>query len=148
MIDAIRRFFDSRLEAGNEPPGEDALALATAALLVEIMRADREADESERARIVEVLEATFSLPRSELEELTRLAEAEAEEAHDLYQFTRLVNERYGQPERIALVRNLWRVAFADGDLDRHEEHLVRRVADLLHVRHSDFIRAKQEARDG
>ena len=144
MIDAIRRFFDSRLEAGTEPPGEDALALATAALLVEIMRADREADESERARIVEVLEATFSLPRSELEELTRLAEAEAEEAHDLYQFTRLVNERYGQPERI----DLWRVAFADGDLDRHEEHLVRRVADLLHVRHSDFIRAKQEARDG
>ncbi len=59
-----------------------------------------------------------------------------------------MNERYGQPERIALVRNLWRVAFADGDLDRHEEHLVRRVADLLHVRHSDFIRAKQEARDG
>jgi uncharacterized tellurite resistance protein B-like protein len=148
VLDAIRRLFDSRLEHGNEPPGEDRLALATAALLVEIMRADREADASERARILEVLEATFSLPRTELEEIARLAEAEAEDAHDLYQFTRLVNERYGQPERIALVRNLWRVAFADGDLDRHEEHLVRRVADLLHVRHSDFIRAKQEAREG
>lgn len=146
MIDAIREFFRTRLEAPAEGDDTDALALATAALMFEVSRADAAMDDDERARISELLARQFDLPAADLETISALAEQEVAEATDLFQFTSLVNAHYGQPERIRMIRHLWAVAWADGEIDRLEEHLIRRVADLLHVRHADFIRAKLESR--
>jgi uncharacterized tellurite resistance protein B-like protein len=148
VLTAIRSFFEDRLrpeEAAADGP--DPLALASAALMFEIGRADRELDDAERDQLRDLLARRFGLDAAALDEIERLAEAEVEEANDLYQFTQLVNEHYGPAERIEVVRNLWRVAWADGVVDAHEEHLIRRIADLLHVRHRDFIAAKLEVRD-
>jgi uncharacterized tellurite resistance protein B-like protein len=142
VLDRIRDFFERRLVPEATGTGVDPLLLATAALLVEVMRADQHATDAERAQLLKLLHESFGLPDAELDDLVRLAEAESEEAHDLFQFTRLVSEHYDAEQRIELVRNLWRVAWADGNIDRYEEHLIRRIADLLYVRHSDFIRAK------
>lgn len=144
MIDAIRSFFSERMPA----PGTDAqragksLALASAALMIEVMRADTGMDERERKRIRALLHDRFQLADGDLDRIEQLATEEVEEATDLYQFTTLISEHYGQEDRIALVRNMWAVAWADGEVDRLEEHVIRRVADLLHVRHGDFIAAK------
>ncbi|MBI3171641.1 MAG: TerB family tellurite resistance protein, partial [Hydrocarboniphaga effusa] len=48
----------------------------------------------------------------------------------------------------ALLGLLWRVAYADGKLEANEEHLLRRLSDLLHLSHGDFIRARHAAEKG
>lgn len=144
MIDAIRSFFTERMSAPDRDPQHagDALALASAALMIEVMRADAGVDDRERERIRAVLHERFRLTDADLDRLEQLAAQEVEEATDLYQFTTLISEHYGQEDRITLVRHMWAVAWADGDVDRLEEHIIRRVAELLHVRHGDFIAAK------
>lgn len=147
MLSAIREFFDQRLQpSAPADEGPDPVVLASAALMFEVMRADRSVDDAERETIRRLLVARFELPPEDLDTLETLAAAEVDEAHDLFQFTALINEHYGQPERIEMVRNMWAVAWADGNVDRFEEHIIRRVADLLHVRHRDFIAAKLAAR--
>lgn len=148
MIAAIRRFFDTSLDpkAEQRQGNSDPLPLATAALMIEVMRVESGDDPAAFARVTAALEAIFDLPHAQIEELIELAEAELAEATDFYQFTRLINQHWGQPERIALIRNMWQVAWADGQVHHYEEHLIRRIADLIHVRHSDFIAAKRDAR--
>jgi len=74
--------------------------------------------------------------------LIELANAEKHEATDYYTFTSLINEHYSQQQKIKLVEDLWRLAYADNELDKYEEHLLRRLSELLHVPHKDFIRTK------
>lgn len=148
MIKAIQEFFGGRLRSGKpnadeEASGEHALRLAAATLLVQVMRADHEVDPSERAAILAALTGTFSLPVEEATELLALAEAEADTAIGLYSFTRMLNEHLGREERTNLVEMMWQVVYADGVKDAEEEHLVRKVAKLLHVHHRDFIATRQ-----
>ena len=87
----------------------------------------------------------FELDPAASARLYREAERHADDATSLYEFTRLINDHFELTEKENLVELLWFVAFADGALDKYEEHLVRRVADLVHVSHGAFIRAKHRA---
>lgn len=151
MLDAIRRFFDNNISAGGgyDVAGlEQALRTATAALLVEIMHADYEVRNSEKDVIRRVLCTSFELSSGDADHLIELAGQELDEAADYYQFTSLINKNFDAAQKIRVVENLWKVAFADGTLDKYEEHIVRKIADLLYVPHSDFIAAKHRARPG
>jgi uncharacterized tellurite resistance protein B-like protein len=149
VLAAIRSFFAERLQApeGQSGIGAGALPLACAALMFEVIRADASIDAAERVRLRALLRAEFDLDGDDLDALEALAEQEVEDATDLYQFTRLVTEHCGVEERIAVIDRLWQVAWADGVIDPLEEHTIRRVADLIHVRHGDFVAARQRARD-
>lgn len=147
MLDHIRKFFDEKLlpTAGTDPgTREGEIQLATAALLIELARSDFDEDPMERALIVAMLRDTFDLGDAVIDELMALAGAATEDAHDVYQFTQLVNEHYEYADKIRLVENLWEVAYADGRLDRYEEQFIRKVSGLLHVPNSDFVKAKIE----
>lgn len=148
MLATIRRFFEESLDphAQSNAGRSDPLALATAALMIEIMRVESGEDPTAFARVTRALEEIFELPHAEIEKLIELAEEELSDATDFYQFTRLINQHWGGDERIDLIRNMWRVAWADGSVHHYEEHLIRRIAGLIHVRHSDFIAAKQATR--
>jgi uncharacterized tellurite resistance protein B-like protein len=93
-----------------------------------------------------VLEAKFGLPPESMAELLDLAEQQARAATDYYQFTALIKNHLSAEEKERLIENLWAVAYADGALHRYEEHLVRKLAKLLHVSHKSFIAAKLRAR--
>lgn len=150
MLDSITSFFEQFLKPEAEASPEDheqTLRLATAALLIELSQSDSEVDERETERLMAILESRFNLEKAELDQLLELAREEARDATSLYQFTRLFNEAYEYDEKVTLVTHLWEVAYADGKLDRYEEHLIRRVADLLYVSHSDYIRSKLLVRD-
>jgi uncharacterized tellurite resistance protein B-like protein len=121
---------------------ETALNLAVAALLVEILRADYEVSATERGQIVASLRGLLGLDPAACEELLALAERQIDDAHDLYQFTSEVNRTWSADDKVRLVEQLWRVARADSIVHKYEEHLVRRIADLLHVSHREFIGAK------
>lgn len=121
------------------------LQLATAVLLIEVVRADTEHCAVEHAALKSVLQARFALTAEETERLIELAQLRSTEAHDLHSFTSLLNETLSEAERQEIFESLWRVAYADGRLDAHENHLMRRLADLLHIRHAAFVGTKMRA---
>ena len=144
MLRKARDFFSQLIQSSPEPQGESehTLRLATAALFIEMTRADHAVDEQEKKVVVESLRQLFDLSQSEAHQLARLAEEEADGAVSLYQYTQLINERFELQQKIRVIEMLWRIAFADEYKDKHEEYLVRKVADLIHVKHRDFIRAR------
>lgn len=146
MIERIREFFGKRI-ATTAGAGDDAIRLATAALLVEVMLTDGTMNAAETARIPELLQQRFGIAPREAEELVELARQEVAEATSLYQFTALVNQHFSAEDKYALVSNLWQVAYADGAIDKYEESLIRHVAELIHLPHSRYIHARNQARD-
>jgi uncharacterized tellurite resistance protein B-like protein len=150
MLESIRKFF--REHMAPEPEADTAAAaararVAAAALLVEVVRSDSEFSEAERRAVLEAAGRKFGLDEQESEELLKLAESEAEEAHDLYQFTSLINASFSAEQKLRLVEELWRVAWSDDVLHHYEEHVIRKVADLIYVPHSAFIAAKLRVQD-
>ena len=150
MIRAFQRLFESTVatatRAAEIDDREHGYHVATAALLVEVMRADYEVRPAERHAVLQALGAAFDdLSPDETKDLLARAEERADDATSLYEFTRHVNRQLDHEQKAHVVELLWRVAYADGDLDKYEEHLVRRIADLIHVPHSVFIRMKHKA---
>jgi len=127
---------------------ERRLRLATAALFIEMMRADFEVTEEERHKLEALVRETLELDESETRELLAAAEREVESSVELFQFTRLIDEAFTREQKAKVVERLWRIAYADENVDRLEEHLVRKIANLLHVSHRDYIAAKLAAKSG
>jgi uncharacterized tellurite resistance protein B-like protein len=126
-------------------PLERRLHMATAALMVEMLHVDEQVTTQEEDKLQQLLKQRFNLDATEIEALINLANNEKHEATDYYQFTSLLNEHYSQQQKIALVEDLWKLAYADHELDKYEEHLLRRLAELLHVPHKDFMQTKHKA---
>lgn len=149
MIASIKDFFNQFIQPGTGQTGvagEKALQIATAALLLEMMRMDNHIAAEERDSVVATLRRQFQLDAAQLDALLALAEQEARQASGYYQFTSLINKACSIEQKIHIVENMWQVAMSDGHLDAHEEHLMRKIADLLHVGHANYIAAKQRAR--
>lgn len=147
MIRRIQQYFTDRIQSrvhGEQQGNEQALRLATAALLIEVTRADFHVEQSERRAVVSAVQELFELSRQETDELVALAEEEVDGAVSLFQFTQLVDKEFSQQQKAEIIEMMWRVAFADLNKDHHEEYLVRKVADLLHVPHSTFIRTRHK----
>ena len=126
---------------------EHEVRVASASLLVAALRADFVAEESERQELVRLIAEWHSLAPEELEDLVALAEQRVDESVSLYEFTQTINEHMDLGQKKQLLTAMWRVVLADQRLDPHEEHLVRKVAGLLHIDHPDFIACKQAARE-
>ncbi|UCH52850.1 MAG: TerB family tellurite resistance protein [Pseudomonadota bacterium] len=151
MLQSIRKFFDRNIRTTEAAPGrgaEHALQVATAALLFETMRTDGEMKDAERHAVTAAVQKRFSLSKEETNELLRLAEAEAAQATDYFQFTALINEHYTAAQKEQIVENLWQVAAADHEIDRFERTLVHKVADLLYVPRPAQIAARERAMRG
>jgi uncharacterized tellurite resistance protein B-like protein len=133
------------------PPGaaaaddEHLLQLATAVMLVEVMRSDATFHDDERLAVLAALRDKFELTADEAARLAELAETTAHAATDLYAFTSRINERFEMPQKLKMVEHMWRVAYADGTLSAHERHVMWRIADLLHVPQGAYHHARQRA---
>ncbi|TNE81768.1 MAG: TerB family tellurite resistance protein [Gammaproteobacteria bacterium] len=145
MIDRIREFFTTQVMPSTQDDTQQRIRLAAAALMVEVMVIDRHLDVDEQRKIRRLLQQQFQLSEEELEQLLLLAREEVDSATSLFQFTRLINDHYDADSKASLIENLWHVAYADQTLDKHEEALIRRIAELIYVPHRDFIQAKQRA---
>ncbi|MGH8729694.1 MAG: TerB family tellurite resistance protein [Burkholderiales bacterium] len=146
MLRTIRELFEKPVRE-SDSGHERRARVAAAALLIEVTRMDAEFSEDERAAVKEAVKAKFNLAQSEADELISAAEREAKDATDYHQFTREINRAFSPEQKIALVERLWQVAYADRSLHKHEDHLVRKVADLLYVPHAHVIAAKNRTRD-
>ena len=148
MIASIAEFFKQLIEPETgQADADKALQIATAALLLEMMRMDNRFADEERAAVVESLRQLFGLAPDQLETLLALADQEVRQASGYYQFTSLINKGCDAGQKVRIIENMWVVAMADGHLDAHEEHLMRKIADLLYVGHADYVAAKRRARE-
>lgn len=150
MTDRLKAFFEEELM-----PSEDAdeyeraigIQYATAALLIEVSKADSQQDDLERAVINATLQDTFDLSDDMLEKIVTLAGEATAEAGDVNQFTGMINDHYGLPDKKKLVEYLWVVAFADGRLDRYEEQFIAKVANELGLTDEDLSDARELAQE-
>ncbi|GAB2191062.1 tellurite resistance TerB family protein [Sessilibacter sp. MAH2] len=147
MFDLLKNIFAFEPETNSESTREHQSRLAAAALLVEVANIDSNFSDVEHQTMMNILETQFDLSSTEVEELQQLARQEQASASSLYEFTSLVNENFSNDQKFELIINMWEVAFADGEIDKYEEYIIRRVAELIYLAHNDFIRAKQIARE-
>ena len=135
-------------EADNAASRAAARNLAVAALLVEVLRADYEVSSEERRQVVDSIGRILGLDAAQCEALLVEADHTVDRSHDLHQFTSQVNRALDHDEKLRLVEQMWRVAQSDSTVHKYEEHIIRRVCDLLHVSHREFIAAKLRAAEG
>jgi len=150
MLETLKDLFESLLPppaGGTVQEQEHALRLATAVVLVEVMRADATIDARQREAVRAALRNEFALAGDEAARLAELAEVTSRQATDLYTFTSRIDERYDTAHKIRVVEEMWRVAYADGRLSDNERHVLWRIADLLHVPQGAYVNARLRARD-
>ena len=151
VFESLKRLFEDQVApaVAQTAPAERerGLRLAAAALLFEVVRADGVVKDDERTVMRAAVQSTFALSEEEGEELVRMAEDASRHAASVYEFTHIVDRELALEDKKRLVELLWLVAFADAVKDAAEEQMVRKIADLLHVPHPDFIDAKIRARE-
>ena len=120
---------------------------ACIALLLETSMADEILDESELIALKNTLQKDFQINEDEIDELINLAKENVDNSTSLYEFTRDINDNFDAAERVKLIESMWKIAYADGNIDKYEEHIIRKVSNLIYVAHSDFIKAKLSAQE-
>jgi uncharacterized tellurite resistance protein B-like protein len=144
MLNKFKQLFEAAASDQNEQQSDQLAKRAATALLLELSRSDHDVSAQETQTIISVATNTFGISNNEIETWLTDAGSHADQATSLYEFTELINQYFGKDQKYELIVNMWRVAFADGRIDRYEDHLIRKVAELIYVSHSAFIRAKHE----
>tara|TARA_B100001250_G_scaffold109744_1_gene92706 strand:+ start:860 stop:1312 length:453 start_codon:yes stop_codon:yes gene_type:complete len=148
MIKGIKNLISnfSKQEEDKEEEKISSLDKACSALLIEVAYADKVFDESEITSLKESLKETYNLDDEIINELVLDAKKTVDESTSLYEYTRVVNDEFTYSDKLELLSRIWKLAFADGNLDKYEDHIIRKISDLIHVSHSDFIKIKLENR--
>ena len=143
MLKKIKSLFiKTSVEVSEKEQVSKNIDKTCAALIIEVALADKVFDKSEVNLLKEMLLNTYSLETKDVQDLIENAEKAVQESTSLYEYTREVNDNFDYESKLNLVDQLWRIAFADGHLDKYEEHVVRKIADLIHISHNDFIQSK------
>ncbi|MBB3046056.1 putative tellurite resistance protein B-like protein [Litorivivens lipolytica] len=142
MLRKLQQFFTEQMAPQDSGDVEHRLRLATAALLIELSKADFEQDSSEREAIEQLLQRDHGVTADEIETLMALAEEQFAEDNAYHPYTSLINEHFSPEQKVALIDTLWQVAIADGEISKYEDHLIRKISKLIYVPHREFIRSK------
>lgn len=145
MLKKLISVIESLSCTGESVQDEPEPHMVAALLMLEVSRADYEVSAQELDSIGAALQRRYELSDEQSAALITEAADVSERSVSLHPFLRLLNERYSAQQKYVVIEDMWRVAFADGVLDKYEEYQIRKIADLLYVPHSDFIRAKHRA---
>ena len=142
----FKKIFKS--EESEKPLIDDKTSIkACIALLLETSMADEVLEESELFALKETLIKDFNISEEEIAKLIEISKQNVDDSTSLYEFTRDINDNFDSNERIKLIESMWKIAYADGNIDKYEEHIIRKVSSLIYVAHSDFIQAKLNAKE-
>ena len=143
MFERLKGVF-TREQASDVETESANVPLAAAMLLLEVAWADHELEDQELEQVKVALESMYEIDQDTVSEIIDRARTDHEKSTGVFPFTRLLNERLDRSERKALLVHLWKVANFEGDKEHYEEHVIRKITDLLYLNHSDFIDAKRE----
>ncbi len=145
MIDLVKRFFGKSVRNGVAERVEKRcqnIQVATCAVLLEMAKIDSEFSEEEQESLISILKKRYGLSNEDTEELILASNEELEGSIDLWRFTNLINRNYAIEEKLEIIKTVWEIAYADGKLDKHEDYLLHKLAELLHLTHKQLIDAK------
>lgn len=151
MIDLVKRFFG---KGQKRRPGEKTgntshdTRIAACAVLLEMACIDGEFSASEKESIVGILKKDFQLSDEHAQSLLQASQGELNGSIDLWRFTNLINQNYSREEKRQVMETVWRVAYMDGKLDKHEDYLMHKLANLLRLTHKELIDAKVKVLHG
>lgn len=145
MLDKMADAITATQDREDGPARENAIRMATAVLMIDVARADHVFDESEFDSVLELIESHFSIGPEAAVEIFNDANEEAEDLTSLHDFTQLLHANLDEAEKSQIVALLWRIAYADGRLDKYEDSLVLKISDLLHVSRGRVMRLKHDA---
>ena len=147
MRDLIKKFFNKKPEDSSVPQNNNfpsSIPVATAAILLEMANIDNEFSDIEEKHIIEIVKRDFQLSVEDAEEIIEISSKELDESIDLWKFASMINENYSTEEKIKVMETVWRVIYADGKLDMHEDYLVHKLSKLLKLTHKQLIDAKMK----
>ena len=121
---------------------KDEMVLCICVLLIEVSKSDDDYDDSEKEKIVDLLEKQFSLNHDQIDMLMQMADKKNNEIVSLHELTANINKEYTYSEKKNVIKMLWDIAYSDGRIDKYEDYTIRKISDLLYIKHSDFIKAK------
>lgn len=148
MFKFIRQtLLNSKGQIDTGPGREEKTRIAASVILLEAAYADHECTEDELDHVVETLSSDFDLSRKHVEDLLELAHRKRSQAVDLFEFTNHINNEFSQEEKQAVLEAAWRIIYIDGQLEKHEDHFVRKLTHLLRLSHKEMIDAKLKARE-
>ena len=145
MLNIAKRFFNKITPAGTETSGQTNthdVRVATCALLLEMARIDDAFTDEETSALVRILRETYGLSQVHADALIQEADKELEKSVDYWQFAKLINQNYGTTEKVAIIETLWQIVFVDGKMDKYENYLMHKLANLLRLSHQQLIDAK------
>jgi uncharacterized tellurite resistance protein B-like protein len=123
---------------------ERRIQVATAVILLEVAHADEDYSNSEQERILNILRDQFSLDEESVQELVQVSEEQIRRSIDIWHFTEIINKSYDIEEKCRIIEKVWQVIYADGKLDKYEDHIVHKLARILHLSHAQMIEAKMK----
>lgn len=121
---------------------KDEMVLSICVLLIEVSKSDDDYDDSEKEKIIELLKKQFSLNDDQIDILIMMADKKNDEIVSLHELTASLNKEYTYSEKKNVIKMLWDIAYSDGRIDKYEDYTIRKISDLLYIKHSDFIKAK------
>ena len=124
-----------------EESKDSSIQKSICSLMIEVAYADNQLDESELIAMANSL-SKLDIEKEEIQEIVDATLAKSKESISFYEHTRILNDQLDYDQKKEVLNSVWAIAFADGEMDKHEEHLIRRIADLLYLNHKDFINAK------
>ena len=145
ILEALKNLFEDK-STFKETAEDEGLGIAAGVLMLEIARADDEIDDLEKELVIEGIKNILHQTSHEINEVFQKVIAVVEESVSFFEFTSLINDSCSRKEKYDLLVILWKVAYADGQLDKYEEYYIRKIKDLLYLSQSDFIKAKIEAK--
>ena len=147
MIKSIQNIFKRKENESAVDSKKSEQELAYASLLIEVINSDNKFDDRERVKLLEILSSKLDIQKEELDNFTELAKKKSEDSISLYEFTREINDQYEYEEKVSLITDLWGIAYSDGKLDKYEDYVIRKIADLIYVSHADFIKSKLKVKN-
>ena len=149
MIDYLKNLLTGKInddEITVQLDNEKRVQIATCALFLEVAHSDDDFSMEEKEFIELTMKEKFNLDDKMVSELIDLSMRQTERSVSLYEFTEIINQIFDQNSKFDILKNLWRLVFADGKLDQYEEYFIRKISGNLHMEHSDMIAAKMEVK--
>ena len=140
-------FFKKKKEPIKENIPNIEIELTASLLAYEIARADGDILESELSIILEEIKKITSLVGKSEEEILKIIQNFSNSSISFYEFIEDINKNYTKEDKLTLLSFLWSVAYADSILEVNEERLIRRIADLIHLKDIDVLKIKDKVKN-